>query len=239
MEGLSYHLEDFEGPLDLLLAMIAKNKLNICDINIFDLIEQYIDYINELKRMDMDIASEFIEMAARLVYIKSSMLLPKHEESEQLQQQLTGELLEYQMCKEMAQRLSQMTTGWGRFSRPEMPAVIDKTYRRRHAPQELVQAYISAVSRGERYRPVSADAFKPLVERRVVSVASRVIHVLRRLRTGVSVRYRALFEHSGNRSELVATFLAVLELIKARRIRVSGEKDNMTVDLIREGVEHE
>lgn len=234
MESLSYKLEDFEGPLDLLLTMISKNKVNICNINIFDLVEQYIDYINTLKSMDMDISSEFIEMAARLVLIKSSMLLPKHE-GEELKDQLVGELLEYQVCKEMSLKLSEMAIGLDRFSRPESPAIIDKTYRRRHDTTELVDAYISAVGRGERFKPVSVDAFKPLVEKKIASVTSKVISVLRRLRKGVRVKYKELFESAKNRSEIVATFLAVLELIKSRRINVEGNKENMTVKMIEEG----
>lgn len=240
MEGLSYKLEDFEGPLDLLLTMISKNKVNICNINIFDLVEQYMDYINTLKSMDMDISSEFIEMAARLVLIKSSMLLPKYDDGEELKDQLVGELLEYQICKEMALKLSETATGIDRFSRPESPAIINKTYRRHHSTQELVSAYISAVGRGERFKPVSADAFKPLVERKVASVTSKVISVLRKLRTGAKVKYKELFYTAKNRSEIVATFLAVLELIKSRRINVEGNNnDDLTVKMIEEGKDDE
>ena len=99
MEKLSYRLEAFEGPLDLLLYLIAKNKLNICDIQIVDLVDQYVAQVNAMQEQDMDVASEFLEMAARLVYMKTVSLLPKHEEMDELQRELTGQLLEYQECK--------------------------------------------------------------------------------------------------------------------------------------------
>ena len=104
-ETLSYKLDVFEGPLDLLLNLIAKNKLNIYDIPIAELLEQYMAQIHEMQAADMDVASEFLEMAARLVHIKSVSLLPKKEEEAALKQELTGQLLEYQQCKEAAMRL--------------------------------------------------------------------------------------------------------------------------------------
>ncbi len=96
MEKLSYKLPVFEGPLDLLLHLITKNKLNIYDIPIAELLDQYMEQIRAMQEEDLDIASEFLEMAARLVHLKSVSLLPKHEEAEALKQDLTGQLLEYQ-----------------------------------------------------------------------------------------------------------------------------------------------
>lgn len=90
MEKLSYKLETFEGPLDLLLYLITKNKLDICDIQISELLDQYMEQINAMQEADMDVSSEFLEMAARLVYMKTVSLLPKHEEMEALRQELTG-----------------------------------------------------------------------------------------------------------------------------------------------------
>ena len=95
METLSYKLEVFEGPLDLLLTLIAKNKLNIYDIPIALLLEQYMEQIERMQAENLDVASEFLEMAARLVHIKSVSLLPKREEEEVLRRELTGQLLEY------------------------------------------------------------------------------------------------------------------------------------------------
>lgn len=239
METLSYKLEMFEGPLDLLLSLISKNKLNIYDINISELLEQYLSQMDVMKKNQMEIASEFLEMAARLVYIKSVMLLPKHEEGEQLRQELTGELLEYQVCKEMAAKFAAMTGGFDRFIRPPMKMEADKLYQRKHEPTELIDAYFSAVGRGMRKLPPSADSFTPLVARTIVSVSSKVVHILRGLRVKSRIRFRALFDNAESRSEIVATFLAVLELIKAKRVHVTGEKEDMTVSVYRKGDLHE
>ena len=109
---LSYKLDCFEGPLDLLLTLISKNKLNIYDIPISELLTQYMAHIDAMREADMDIASEFLEMASRLIYMKTVSLLPSHEEAELLKQELTGELIEYKLCREMAEKLSHMTGGF-------------------------------------------------------------------------------------------------------------------------------
>ena len=103
---LRYKLPVFEGPLDLLLTLISKNKIDIYDIQISDLLDQYMEQINMMQENQMDIASEFLTMASRLVYIKSVMLLPKYEEeAEELKKELSGQLLEYAVCREIAAKL--------------------------------------------------------------------------------------------------------------------------------------
>ena len=235
MEALSYRFAGYEGPLDLLLTLIAKNKLNILDINVSDLLAQYMEQIRIMQENRMEIASEFLEMASRLVYMKSVSLLPKNDEAEQLRQELTGELLEYQLCKEMAYKLSLQTRGFDTFVRAQMVVPIQKEYRRKHEAQELVDAYFSAVGRGQRKLPPPMDSFSPIVARAVVSVSSKVIHILRGLRTKSRIRLRTLYESAQSRSELVATFLAVLELVKAKRIHVSGESDKATLTVYAKG----
>ena len=105
MEKLEYHLDVFDGPLDLLLALIAKNKVEICDISISDLLNQYMGQIGKMQEQQMEVSSEFLEMAARLVYLKTVSLLPKNEEAEELRRELTGQLMEYQEWKRTAQAL--------------------------------------------------------------------------------------------------------------------------------------
>ena len=94
MESLTFKLEEFEGPLDLLLYLVGKNKMDLHEIAILDLIDQYTAVINTLTDHRLDVASEFIEMAARLVQMKSYLLLPRSEEAERLKQELTGQLIE-------------------------------------------------------------------------------------------------------------------------------------------------
>ena len=238
MEKLSYKLPVFEGPLDLLLHLIAKNKLNIYDIQVSVLLEQYMEHIHAMQESDMDVASEFLEMAARLVYLKTVMLLPRQEEAEKLREELTGELLEYRVCQEMAGKLGRRTGGFGHFVREPMIIEADKRYRRTHDKDVLVTAYLAAVGRGRRRLPPPIQNFTQLVARKVVSVSSKVVFVLRRLWSGRAIQFRSLFEQSDSRSDLVATFLAVLELIKARRVQVSGEQSGMMVQVFKEDKAH-
>ena len=229
---LQYKLPSFEGPLDLLLSLIAKNKLNIYDIQISELLEQYLEQINAMQENDMDIESEFLEMASRLVYIKSVMLLPKHEEAEELKKELTGQLLEYQECRKVAAMLSQIVT-YDLYASSPAEIEYDMTYTRVHESADIAKAYLSAAGRGKKRLPPPADAFSGIVSRKIVSVNSRIIYVMRRLYKGAVVRFKALFPNGSEKSELVATFLAVLELVKGKRVRIEGDGENADVKLIR------
>ncbi len=237
MEKISYKLSAFEGPLDLLLYLISKNKLNICDIQISELLDQYMEHINAMKEQDMDIASEFLEMAARLVYIKTVSLLPKHEEAEELQKELTGQLLEYQECKKVALQLAENINFNSLVREPE-EIEFDQSYRRFHSPSELLAAYLNAAGRGKRFIPPPPEAFSGIVTHRIVSVASQIIHVLRRLWRNSEVKYEAIFDEKREKSDLVATFLAVLELVKGKRVRIEGENQNATIKLMNGGMKN-
>ena len=229
---LTYHFDVYDGPLDLLLTLILKNKIDIYDISISELLEQYMEQIERMREENMDIASEFLEMASRLVYIKSAMLLPKYEdEAEDLKKELTGQLLEYQLCREIARTLNTMYD-FDTFTKLPSKVDFDLTYNRIHDPLDISAAYVSAVGRGRRRLPPDRSAFSGIVERKIVSVSSRIIHVMRRLWHGRTVSYRELFEASKGRSELVATFLAVLELVKGKRVRIDGDGDNASVYMV-------
>ncbi len=230
MQALSYHLEAFDGPLDLLLQLLAKNKLNICDISILAIVDQYVEQVNAMRERDMDVSSEFLEMAARLIEMKSASLLPKHEEAEEIQQELVGRLLEYQACKEMAARLGEKLS-FDSFVRPPEERERDRTYRRSHDPQELLRAYLNATGRGKRRLLPTPSAFAGIVAHRIVSVSSQIVSVLRKLWKGDRLSYYSLFEGKTERSEQVATFLAVLELVKAHRVQIDGAFGNETVQM--------
>ena len=234
METLSYKLEVFEGPLDLLLTLIAKNKLNIYDIPITLLLEQYMEQIERMQSENLDIASEFLEMAARLVHIKSVSLLPKREEEEALRRELTGQLLEYQQCRETAEKLRAMVS-FDRLVRPQSKIPADHAYKRHHAPEEMLAAYLSAMGRKRRLAPPTAEAFSGIVAKPVVSVASQIVFVLRSLWKRRRVPFRELFRGKRDSSERIAAFLAVLELVKGRRLRVEGGGDDCEIRLISGG----
>ena len=234
-ETLSYKLDVFEGPLDLLLNLIAKNKLNIYDIPIAELLEQYMAQIHEMQAADMDVASEFLEMAARLVHIKSVSLLPKKEEEAALKQELTGQLLEYQQCKEAAMRLRE------RFSldsivRAQADIPADLTYKRHHKPQELLSAYLSMLGKKKPPEPQKPeDTISKLITRRVVPVASQIVFVLRSLWKKRHVSLKELFRGKNDPSERVAALLAVLELVKDKRLRVDGDGEDCEIKLTNGG----
>ena len=234
METLSYKLEVFEGPLDLLLTLIAKNKLNIYDIPITLLLEQYMEQIERMQSENLDIASEFLEMAARLVHIKSVSLLPKREEEEALRRELTGQLLEYQQCRETAEKLRAMVS-FDRLVRPQSKIPAAHAYKRHHAPEEMLAAYLSAMGRKRRLAPPTAEAFSGIVAKPVVSVASQIVFVLRSLWKRRRVPFRELFRGKRDSSERIAAFLAVLELVKGRRLRVEGDGDDCEIRLISGG----
>ena len=220
---LSYKTENFEGPLDLLLQLIARNKLNIYDIQLSVLIEQYLEQMELFRAQEMEVSSEFLEMASRLIYIKTVSLLPKHDEIVRLKEELTGELLEYQLCREMAMKLSEMTGGFDRFVRIATEYEFDKTYELVHDSDVIYQHYIAAVGRGQRKLPPNVTPFTKIVAKKIVSVSTKIVFVIRKLITAGSSSLSSLYKTARSRSELVATFLAVLELCKANRVEISGD----------------
>ncbi len=229
MESLQFKVQDFEGPLDLLLTLIAKHKMDIFHVSIEDLLIQYLAAVEQMRAENPDIASEFLEMAAHLVYIKTVSLLPKPEEAEALKDELVGRLLEYQLCKEIAARLRNGFCGYDIFVRQMTKVPINQTYRHQHDAMLLKEAYLVAAGRGKRLPP-ETSVFEGIVTRRMVSVKSRILHVLKRLYEQGQMPYNDFF-CTNDRAEMVATFLALLELVKNSRIYVS--EDNETVSFNR------
>ena len=223
MENLTFRLTDFEGPLDLLLYLISKNKMKIADIEIVSLIDQYLAVVSGPQGAPLDEASEFIEMAARLIYMKSVFLLPRSDEQDQLRQELTGMLVEYSACKQVAATLGRMAAGTYLAVRRPMEVELDATYRIRHDPAQLEQAYCSLLGGARRRERPTQERFEPLVAAPFVSVASKVVYVLRNLVKGRVTYLSSLFRRSASRSENVATFLAVLELLKAGRVTLDED----------------
>ncbi len=235
MEKLSFKLPDFEGPLDLLLYLVSKNKLNLADIPVAELVDQYLSHMEMLRRENMDIASEFLEMASRLVYLKTVMLLPKHEEAKELKAELEGQLREYALCQEMAAKLKDHATGFGAMVREPMKIEFDKAYSLVHQPDKLYSAYLAAVGRGERRLPPPVEAFAGIVKKRMVSVSSKIVFVIKSLWQREKMKFHALFSGSKSKSDIVATFLAVLELVKVRRVEVSGTGAQAEIKLNKAG----
>ena len=224
MESLTFHLEEFDGPLDVLLYLVSKNKMNIYDIAILDLIDQYTAIISSLQDNRMEVASEFIEMAARLVQMKSFLLLPRSEEAQRLKEELTGQLIEYSACKEVARQMGETAQANCTFVRAPLEMESDATYGYRHEASLLLRAMEQLMGRGKKRKTPSQQTFEPLVTAPFVSVASRVVFVLRSLVMGRVSSLRALFSRQESRSQTVATFLAVLELIRAGRVQIQMDE---------------
>lgn len=235
MEKISYKINEFEGPLDLLLHLILKNKLDIYNIQISLILDQYLEHIGLMAEMDMDVSSEFLEMAARLLYIKTLSLLPKHEDVNELKKELTGQLIEYQECKMIAKLFFERIS-FDLFSREEEQVKLNTDYTLNHDIDELIRAYIVAVGRKNiKSINVTKDSFSEILETKMVSVETKVIFVLRKLWSGDEILYKEIFAGNNCRSADIATFLAVLELTKSKRIIVIGNGDNLRLKLIGKG----
>ncbi len=228
-KNIIYKLEEFEGPIDLLLHLISKHKIDIYDIKISELLDQYLIQIELMEKNSINIASEFLEMAARLVYIKSCSLLPKNEEAEKLKEELTGQLLEYQEYKKVAEEFFKKIN-LDFISRAPIELPVDLSYKLKHNISELMDAYISATGKNNSKVPVKIESFSKIISKRIVSIFSKVIFILRKLYKKHETDYDSFFKDMNSKSDSVATFLAILELIKVGRISVSD--DNKKLKLI-------
>ena len=233
MEGetISYKLEVFEGPMDLLLSLIRKNKLDIYDIPITELVEQYMDYVRKMQESDMDLASEFLEMAARLVYIKTVSLLPVHDEADELTRELSGELLEYRDCQIMAGKLEEEAKGFDYYTKKPDTIEMDPTYQVNHEPVELLRAYMMVLGKGKRKLPPPAELFHEIVKKKIVSVSSKISELVTVVSTHGAQNFYKILVKSESRSDLVAVFLAVLELIRNGEMVTEGNGKDMIIDL--------
>lgn len=227
MTSAQFKLDTFEGPLDLLLQLISKHKLNIYDIEITVLLEQYLAYINDLEYEDYEDAADFLEMAARLIYIKTCSLLPQDEEAEELKKELQGRIIEYSLCKMAAQRLKQEYVGGDIFVRAPVKLPVDKTYTGVREPEALLEAYLGLSEKSRNSKPLKADIFEPIVSRKIVSVTSKIIYILKKLHFSGEFDMNRLYDGITDKSEQVATFLAVLELTKSGRIFLNDDNSKI------------
>lgn len=230
-------LEDFVGPLDLILHLLSKNKMEIKDIQISLILEQYLQWMNRRKEMDLEVASEFVTMASHLVYIKTRMLLSiNDEEALSEMEQLIATLEAHQRNENYLKIKAVVPQMHVRFmngrdficKQPE-PIQADKTYRYVHQKEDLLKAMNAVLSRSDQKLPPPVAAFQGIVGREVYPVAEKAGEILRRLMDFGVTGFRALFRGNRTRSEVVATFLAVLELCKANRIILGGNEEECTV----------
>jgi len=227
MTELNFKTEVFEGPLDLMLSLISKHKLNITDIKISVLLEQFLLYLEQMRDADIEIAGEFLEMAARLIYIKSAALLPKHE-LEELKKELQHSLEEYALYKKAAARLLELFKGNDIFVRAPEELPVDNEYRGFHSTDELISALQEVL--GNRKIASAPVSFKPMTAQKYVSVFSKIIFILKQIRGGGKFKLTDFYEGQ-TRTEKVAIFLALLEL--SAYGRVSFSEDGEIIEFIK------
>ena len=238
-------MEDFEGPLDVIFLLLSKNKIEIQDVSITAILEQYLAYLDEMKRLDMEIASEFITMASHLMLIKTKMLLSAAEaaDAENELDILRQSLIERQRKEAMEQLRMAITVleprndvGRCIFTKEPEPLRRDNTYRYQHAPEDLLRALDSIAERSEKRLPPPTVHFKGIVGKEPYPVTRKATELIRTLVLRGIQRLKNLFRGNKSRSEVVATFLAILELCKTNNVTleddISGENPN--VRLLRE-----
>lgn len=235
MNELTYKIEVFEGPLDLLLSLIYKNKVDITNIPIALIFDQYMEYLDQMKEMDMEVAGEFIVMASELMLIKSRMLLPRNEEEpqEDPRARLASALIEYKHAKEIAEELEGLSKIYsGRLPKDTEEIPADDSFIAEHNVRLLQRAMVRMLMEQRHAEPVQAAAIKPIIKRKIVPVGTKILSVMRCLKRGGRQRFEDLFASCTSRSELVATFLAILELLKVNRISVYGDStENVEIEL--------
>ncbi len=219
MENYQIHLQSFEGPMDLLMHLIAKNKIDIYDIPIATLTEQYLAYLDEMKRFDIEIASSFLVMAATLLSIKSRMMLPKtvvteDEEEEDPRKELVERILAYRKYQQASLELTARAEQEGRFcSRPPMKLPAHRVLAGPLSLKKLLEAYGMAVRVGEELAiPEALVTPDPI---RVQDRIEEIEHLLGR--TQKPLRFSETFR-MGDLGSLITSFLAVLELLRLGRV---------------------
>lgn len=248
MENPTFHLEgvvrnrdemqDFSGPLNLILMLLSKNKIEIRDLRISVILEQYLRYIADMQAMDLDIASEFVQMASYLVYLKTKTLLVGEEEVSELEELISS--LEQLKCKEAYTSIKAVTPelsaaaeqGMLLFSKIQEPmkSAGDKSYRYSHEPQELLLAMMGVFSRGELSRDTEKNGI--LVPKRIIyGVREKCTQLIALLRSGKIHTLQELYLMSRTRSEVIATFISVLELCSMGSLEIAECDGELTVAL--------
>ncbi len=215
-------LEVFEGPLDLLLYLIKKDEIDIYDIPIERITRQYLDYMEMFKILDLDVAGEFVVMAANLIYIKSRSLLPVHQqppeetaEEEDPRWELVRQLIEYKKFKDAAGHLHlRELEQEGSFARvADAPEQVGERPLGEVSIFDLINAFqkvIDRVNKSEDLREIFEENF---------TVSDKIDLVMKMTASGVSIAFSELFASAASRTEIVVTFLALLELIRMKHLR--------------------
>ncbi len=230
----------FEGPLELLLHLLKKNKVSIYEIPIVSITQQYFEYIETLKEFDIEYSSEFVVMAAELLYIKSKMLLPKREEAEEddPRADLAKRLAEYQKMKIVSEVLKEkeFSDYYSFYKSPDVLPKLSADYSDQKFEVDMLwNAFLSVLDKKARKDPPPKSSFGGIVGREPVSVKSRADFIKARLKRKKKVTFSSLFENIDSKPSIIATFLALLEMIKLEIIRANKVGDDLYIEQLKEG----
>ena len=243
-------LEDFEGPLDVIFELLSKNKIEIQDVSISAILEQYLNYLEEMKRLDMEIASEFITMASHLMLIKTKMLLSAAEQAEaESELDLLRQSLVERKRKEAMEQIRvaiidlepRNEIGRNLFTKDPEPLRREQGYRYKHDIRDLLRALDMIAERNQRQLPPPTMNFMGIVGKEPYPIGRKTGEVLRQLVLRGVERLKNLFRGNKSRSEVVATFLAVLDLCKTNAVTLEDDVngDNPNVRLLDESLREE
>ena len=231
MEPIIYKIEQFEGPLDLLLNLLAKNKMSIEDIQIAVICDQYIEYIETVQSYNIELSAEFLVMASQLMLIKSRKLLPRADENEkdEDEEELKLALLEYERAKEASSKLGNLYSKYnGRMEKDTDEIPADRSFVAEHDVSLLSLALMRIISTIEVTDEVASEKIKPLISTKTVSVGERVFFILRTLINGGNrANVMDCFKDVLTKHRAVATFMALLEMLKAGRIYIEEQEYNV------------
>ncbi len=223
MPDVTFHLEVFDGPLDLLLHLLSKNKIEIKDIPIAEILEQYLEYLEAMQRMDIELTGDFIAMAAQLVYIKSRMLLPVHddEETDDPRAELVEALLDYRRVKMAGQLLlSRYKTAGDVFVRQREIMAPDEDQLYGNTLEQLFHAMAAVLENAAKKLPPTVEALEGIVNVEKMPVSDVMDMISSRFELSRRLSFIELISGAHDRSEMVAVFLAVLELSRLDRIDI-------------------
>ena len=216
-----FKLEIFSGPLDLLLHLLAKNKVSIYDIPIVQIVDQYMEYLDSMKSFNVDIASSFVEMAAHLLLIKSRTLLPRDEElsdEDDPRAQLVRALEEYQAIQAATVYFKEQNKIWQQIFTKEPEPLEKGPYEVQHSVSLLLAAVNDLLDKQERAKPVDPASFAPIVQKEAVSISSKIAQISALLLRAKKISLYDIYRQNKTKSEFVAVFLALLELCKSNKI---------------------
>lgn len=230
--GCSFRLENFEGPLDLLLHLIKDAKLEISEVKLADITDQYLEYMAGLDELDLEKASDFIDLAATLIEIKSKSLLPRMEEEEEevedSEANILRQLKEYKLFKEASENLKEIENV-DRFYKPADETVNDYRYVLGQLTIEgLLNAFANMMTR---VKKEEEKVVPKKIEKDRFTVADKIISIRQNILEKKKMRFSEFFESDYTRSEMINLFLAVLELLKMQEIIVKQQNIYDEIDI--------